>query len=38
MGMASKLRIQCPKAVYQTMNRGDRREAMFADDVDLQRL
>ena len=38
MGMASKLRIQCPGEVYQAMNRGNQWEAMFADDVDSQRL
>ena len=32
--MAGKLRIQYPGAIYQVMNRGDRREAIFADDPD----
>ena len=36
--MARKLRIQYPGAIYHVMNRGDRREAIFADDDDRQRL
>jgi putative transposase len=36
--MARKLRIQYPGAVYHVMNRGDRREAIFEDDEDQQRL
>ncbi len=36
--MARKLRIQYPGAIYHVMNRGDRREAIFADDRDRQRL
>jgi len=32
--MARKLRIQYPGAVYHVMNRGDRREPIFADDND----
>jgi len=36
--MARKLRIQYPGAMYHVMNRGDRREAIFADDEDRQRL
>jgi hypothetical protein len=32
--MARKLRVQCPGALYHVMNRGDRREAMFRDDLD----
>ena len=36
--MARKLRIQYPGAIYHVMNRGDRREAIFADDQDRQRL
>jgi hypothetical protein len=29
--MARKLRVQSPGAMYHVMNRGDRREAIFAD-------
>ena len=36
--MARKLRIQYPGAIYHVMNRGDRREAIFGDDEDRQRL
>ncbi len=36
--MARKLRIQYPGAIYHVMNRGDRREPIFADDEDRQRL
>jgi hypothetical protein len=36
--MARKLRIQYPEAVYPVMNRGGRREALFADDADGERL
>jgi putative transposase len=36
--MARKLRIQYPGAIYHVMNRGDRREAIFEDDEDQQRL
>ena len=36
--MARKLRIQHPGAVYHVMNLGDRREAIFGDDEDRQRL
>jgi hypothetical protein len=36
--MARKLRIQYPGAIYHVVNRGDRREAIFADDVDRERL
>jgi putative transposase len=36
--MARKLRIQYPGAIYHTMNRGDRREAIFDDDHDRQRF
>jgi putative transposase len=36
--MARKLRIQYPGAIYHVMNRGDRREAIFADDEDRERL
>ena len=37
-GMARKLRIQYPGAVYHVMNRGDRRESIFHDDADRQRF
>ena len=36
--MARKVRIQCPGAMYHVMTRGDRREAIFEDDQDRQRL
>src|ERR1039457_729708 len=36
--MARKLRIQYPGAIVHVMNRGDRREAIFEDDEDRQRL
>jgi putative transposase len=36
--MAGKLRIQYLGAIYHVMNRGDRREAIFEDDEDRQRL
>ena len=36
--MARKLRIQYPGAIYHVMNRGDRREAIFEDDQDRERL
>ncbi len=36
--MARKVRIQYPGAIYHVMNRGDRREAIFADDEDRERL
>jgi len=36
--MARKLRIQYPGAIYHVMNRGDRREAIFEDDKDRERL
>ena len=34
--MARKLRVEYPGAVYQVMNRGDRREPIFRDDADGQ--
>jgi REP element-mobilizing transposase RayT len=34
--MARKQRIEYPGAIYHVMNRGDRREAIFRDDVDHQ--
>lgn len=36
--MPRKLRIQYPGAIYHVMNRGDRREAIFADDTDRRRF
>src|SRR2546430_3014893 len=36
--MARKLRIQYPGAIYHVVNRGDRREAIFADDLDRRRF
>jgi putative transposase len=36
--MARKLRIQYPGAIYHVMNRGDRRESIFADDRDRKRF
>ena len=32
--MARKLRVEYPGAVYHVMNRGDRREPIYADDQD----
>ena len=37
-GMARKLRIEYPGAIYHAMNRGDRRELIFMDDADRQRF
>jgi REP element-mobilizing transposase RayT len=34
--MARKLRLQYADAIDRVMNRGDRREAIFLDDVDRQ--
>ena len=36
--MPRKLRIECEGAICHVMNRGDRREAIFADDADRERL
>jgi putative transposase len=36
--MARKLRVQYPGAIYHVMNRGDRREPIFADDRDRRRF
>ncbi len=36
--MARKLRVEYPGAIYHVMNRGDRREPIFQDDVDLERF
>ena len=35
--MARKLRVQYPGAIYHVMNRGDRREPIFQDDLDRRR-
>ena len=32
--MARKLRVEFPGAIYHVMSRGDRRKAIFLDDVD----
>jgi hypothetical protein len=37
-GMARKLRVEYPGAIYHVMNRGDRREAIFKDDKDRERF
>jgi REP-associated tyrosine transposase len=36
--MARKLRIQYPGAIYHVMNRGDRRDPIFADDQDREQF
>ncbi len=36
--MARKLRVQYPGAIYHVMNRGDRREPIFKDEVDRERF
>jgi len=36
--MARKLRVEYPGAIYHVMNRGDRQEAIFRDDVDRGRF
>ncbi len=36
--MGRKLRVQYPGAIYHVMNRGDRREPIFQDDLDRQRF
>ncbi len=33
-GMARKLRLEYPGAIYHVMNRGDRREPIFKDHLD----
>jgi len=35
-GMGRKLRVEYPGAIYHVMNRGDRRELIFADDQDCR--
>src|SRR3989475_12435201 len=37
-GVARKLRVQYPGAIYHLMNRGDRREPIFKDDADRARF
>src|SRR5437762_1787313 len=37
-GVARKLRVQYPGAIYHVMNRGDRREPIFKDDADRARF
>ncbi len=36
--MGRKLRVQYPGAIYHVMNRGDRREPIFHDDLDRRRF
>jgi len=36
--MARKIRLQYPGAIYHVMNRGDRREPIFQDDLDHHRF
>ena len=36
--LARKLRVEFPGAIYQVMNRGDRREEIFRDDRDRARF
>lgn len=36
--MARQLRIEYPGAIYHLMNRGDRREPIFRDDLDRERF
>ena len=38
LGMARKLRVEYPGAIYHVLNRGDRREPIFGDDQDRQRF
>ena len=37
-GMARKLRVEYPGAIYHVINRGDRREEIFKDDPDRERF
>jgi putative transposase len=37
-GMARKLRVQYPGAIYHVVNRGDRREPIFKNDQDRRRF
>jgi hypothetical protein len=36
--MARKLRVEYPGAIYHVMNRGDRREPIFKDELDRRRF
>ena len=36
--MAHKLRVEYPGAIYHLLNRGDRREPIFKDELDRQRF
>ena len=36
--MARKLRVEYPGAIYHVMNRGDRREPIFKDNLDRERF
>ena len=36
--MPRSLRIEYPGAIYHVMNRGDRREPIFLDDVDQEKF
>src|SRR6476469_4313493 len=36
--MARKVRVEYPGAIYHVINRGDRREAIFLDDLDRHRF
>ncbi len=36
--MPRELRVEHPGAIYQVMNRGDRREAIFREDGDRRRF
>jgi hypothetical protein len=36
--LARKLRVEYEGAIYQVMNRGDRREPIFLDEEDRQRF
>ena len=38
MPMPRQLRIEYPGAIYHVMNRGDRREPIFRDDLDHERF
>lgn len=36
--MPRPIRVQYPGAIYHVMNRGDRREDIYLDDVDRQQF
>jgi REP element-mobilizing transposase RayT len=36
--MPRTMRVEYPSAIYHVMDRGDRREDIFLDDVDRQEL